>query len=139
MALPRFSLSPGVTGNWAPSLSVDRTESYYCATGVAVNPVFTFQIAQVSDGLTGGKPLLGNGEIFPSFTVDIPGHARGDFISVHRLVAQHVHDFIGPVAVMCFQLLDSAFQISQKVSVSGQNHIHIQVINLVQAGDVVSQ
>lgn len=54
------------------------------------------QMQEMREGLTGGKPFLGNREILPAGIVDVPGHPRRDLIGGLFFSGEDSDDFLQP-------------------------------------------
>ena len=107
--------------------------------GLSDDPALSLQILQMGDGLTGGKPLLGNRKVFPGFAIDVPGHPGGNLIGVHRPAAQDFQHFIRPLTVMTFEFINPPLHVREKIPVTRQDEFHIQLANPVKTDQIIGQ
>jgi hypothetical protein len=65
-----------------------------------LNTAFSFEILQVSNRLSGGKPFLLAGELLPMAITEVPSHLRGYLEGILTALFQDGQNFIRPDKVV---------------------------------------
>jgi len=78
----------------------------------------------MGNGFAGSKPFLGDGELLPAFTIDIPGHSSGNIVGVHCVFSQNIKYFINSILMMFLQFVYPSLKVGKKIAVSGKDNIN---------------
>jgi len=98
-------------GRWREGMTKLHREKCSPPTPDPPDSSRSLQMQEMREGLTGGKPLLGNGEIFPAGEVNVPGHPRRDLIGGVFSSGKDGEDFLHPDPVVLLEFLDSPTRI----------------------------
>ena len=104
-----------------------------------LHPAQTLEVPEMCQGLAAREPLLGKGERFPAFALDVPGHPGGGLVRCKFFPLQEGEDLFVSRLVVLLQLVDPAAEICERLPVAGQHLGHVIPAYFVEALQVKLQ